>query len=191
MWATCMHGPSACSGSRGRCSYMRCRGAFYFTRIAGARCQFTTVRGVTKPRGFLHPDQHVLNTTQNSSSRAVNRRRGCFVRRASNCWRRARFSRKRSSRDLKGWPEEMPELGDHGKNRIGSPESSFAPSHSFCGCTTIWQGASRGLPKKNCFLGGAAAYDARGRLDVLVKIVNSIVSPLCKGLMSAMKPPKI
>src|SRR5438094_9062744 len=35
MWATYMHGPSACSGSRGRCSYIRCRGAFYFTRTAG------------------------------------------------------------------------------------------------------------------------------------------------------------
>ena len=28
------------------------------------RCQFTTVLGVTKTRGFLHPDQNVLNATQ-------------------------------------------------------------------------------------------------------------------------------
>ena len=40
------------------------------------RCQFTTVRGVTKTRGFLHPNQNVLNATQNSLSRAVNRVRG-------------------------------------------------------------------------------------------------------------------
>jgi len=36
-----------------------------------ARSQFTTVRGVTKTRGFLHPDQNVLNATQNSLCRAV------------------------------------------------------------------------------------------------------------------------
>ena len=40
------------------------------------RCQFTTVRGVTKTRGFLHPDQNVLNAPQNSLCRAVNRVRG-------------------------------------------------------------------------------------------------------------------
>ena len=36
-----------------------------------ARSQFTTVRGATKTRGFLHPDQNVLNATQNSLCRAV------------------------------------------------------------------------------------------------------------------------
>jgi hypothetical protein len=66
-----------------------------------ARCQFTTVLGVTNIRGFLHPDQHVFNATQNSLCRAVNRRRGCCVCRASNCRRRARFSRTRSSRERK------------------------------------------------------------------------------------------
>src|SRR3977135_3017309 len=64
-----------------------------------ARCQFTTVLGVTKTRGFLHPDQNVLNATQNSFSRAVNRRRGCCASRASSCRRRAMFSRTRSSRE--------------------------------------------------------------------------------------------
>ena len=39
-----------------------------------ARCQFTTVLGVTKTRGFLHPDQNVLNATQNNWCMAVNRR---------------------------------------------------------------------------------------------------------------------
>src|SRR5438105_6997527 len=38
-----------------------------------ARCQFTTVLGVTKTRGLLHPDQQVLNATQNSLCRAVHR----------------------------------------------------------------------------------------------------------------------
>ena len=47
--------------------------------------QFTTVRGVTKTRGFLHPDQNILKATQNSLCRAVNRRRGRCACRASNC----------------------------------------------------------------------------------------------------------
>ena len=66
-----------------------------------ARCQFTTVLGVTKTRGCLHLDQHILNATQNSLCRAVNRRRGRCACRASNCRRRARFSRTRSARQLK------------------------------------------------------------------------------------------
>ena len=32
------------------------------------RCQFTTVLGVTKMRGFLHPDQKVFNPTQGRKS---------------------------------------------------------------------------------------------------------------------------
>jgi hypothetical protein len=66
-----------------------------------ARCQFTTVRGVTKTRGFLHPQQNVLNATQNSLCRAVNRGRGRCVCKASSCRRRAKFSRTRSSRERK------------------------------------------------------------------------------------------
>src|ERR1700733_1453934 len=66
-----------------------------------ARCQFTTVQGVTKTRACLHPDHHILNAIQNSLCRAVNRRRGRCACRASNCRRRARFSRTRSARQLK------------------------------------------------------------------------------------------
>src|SRR5437879_8320827 len=66
-----------------------------------ARCQFTTVLGVTKTRGCLHPDTHIRNATQNSLCRAVNRRRGRCACRASNCRRRARFSRPRYTRQLK------------------------------------------------------------------------------------------
>src|ERR1700674_1027868 len=43
-----------------------------------ARCQLTTVLGVTKTRGFVHPDQNLLNATQNSLCNAVNRRRGLW-----------------------------------------------------------------------------------------------------------------
>src|SRR5229473_75664 len=66
-----------------------------------ARCQFTTVLGVTKTRGCLHLDQHILNATQNSLCRVVNRRRGRCACSASNCRRRAKFSRTRSARQLK------------------------------------------------------------------------------------------
>src|SRR5271154_550413 len=65
------------------------------------RCQFTTVLGVTKTRACLRPDRHILNAIQNSLCRAVNRRRGRCACRASNCRRRARFSRTRSARQLK------------------------------------------------------------------------------------------
>src|SRR6266403_35003 len=65
-----------------------------------ARCQFTTVLGVTETRGCLHADQHILNATQNSLCRAVNRRRGRCACSASNCRRRAMFSRVRSARQL-------------------------------------------------------------------------------------------
>ena len=50
-----------------------------------ARCQFTTDLGVTRMRGFLQPDQNVLNAIQNSLCRLVNRRRGRCACRASNC----------------------------------------------------------------------------------------------------------
>src|SRR6516165_5135899 len=66
-----------------------------------APCQFTTVRGVTKTRGFLHPDQNVLNATQNSLCSAVNRVRGRCACKASSCRRRAKFSSTRSSRERK------------------------------------------------------------------------------------------
>src|SRR6266849_2331602 len=66
-----------------------------------ARCQLTTVLGVTKTRGFVHPDQNVLNATQNSLWRAVNRRRGRLACRASSCRRRAKFSRTRPFRERK------------------------------------------------------------------------------------------
>ena len=87
-----------------------------------ARCQFTTILGVTKTRGCPHPDQHILNATQNSLCRAVNRRLGRCACRASNCRRRARFSRTRSCRELKAADhpaEEMSERRDHSKNLSG------------------------------------------------------------------------
>ena len=66
-----------------------------------ARCQPTTVRGVTKTRGFCHPDQRLRNMSQNSLCHALSRRRGLLACSASSCWRRARFSRIISRREPK------------------------------------------------------------------------------------------
>src|SRR5271169_288330 len=110
-----------------------------------ARCQFTTVLGVTKTRGCLHPDQHILNATQNSLFRAVNRRRGRCACRASNCRRRARFSRTRSTRQLKELTNQPRKCrSDTIMARIlaEKTKSSFAPSHSFRRCTTFWRGTT-------------------------------------------------
>jgi hypothetical protein len=118
-----------------------------------ARCQFTTVLGVTKTRGCLHPDQHILNATQNSLCRAVNRRRGRSACRASNWRRRARFSRTRSSRELKALAIQPRRCrSDTIMSGILAEKtgSSSAPSHSFRWCTTFWRGTgrefSRGMP---------------------------------------------
>jgi hypothetical protein len=100
-----------------------------------ARCQFTTVLGVTRMSGLVHPHQNVRNATQNSLCRAVNRRRGCCACRASNCRRRARFSRTRSSRAA-DQPRECRSDTIIAGIISEKSESSFSPSHSFCRCTT-------------------------------------------------------
>src|SRR5205823_7443309 len=130
-----------------------------------ARCQFTTVRGVTKTRGLVHPHQNILNATQNSLCRAVNRRRGRCACRASNCRRRTRFSRTRSARLLKELTSQPRKCrNDAIIARILPEPSKFsvAPSHSFCRCTTFWRGT--GLSKQGNpllrFLWGEAAMHA-------------------------------
>ena len=110
-----------------------------------ARCQFTTVLGVTKMRGLVHPGQNVLNATQNSLCRAVNRRRGCCACRASTCRRRARFSRTRSSRERKtltNQPRKCRNDTIMATILAEKSESSFSPSHSFCRCTSFWRGTA-------------------------------------------------
>jgi hypothetical protein len=87
-----------------------------------ARCQFTTVLGVTKTRGCLHPDHHILNATQNSLCRAVNRRRGRCACRASNCPTESQVfeDEVRPATERTDQPaEEMSERHDHGKNLSG------------------------------------------------------------------------
>src|SRR5215470_5091221 len=111
-----------------------------------ARCQFTTVRGVTKTRGFLHPDQNVLDATQNSLCRAVNRVRGRCACKASSCRRRAKFSRTRSSRERKVLTNQPRKCrSDTIMARIVAEKSEiqFFASHSFCGCTRFWRGTGQ------------------------------------------------
>ena len=96
--------------------------------------------------GLVHPDQNVRNATQNSLCRAVNRRRGCCACRASNCRRRARFSRTRSSRERKALtiqPRKCRSDAIIAGIISEKSESSFAPSHSFCRCTRFWRGTTR------------------------------------------------
>ena len=112
-----------------------------------ARCQFTTVLGVTKTRGFVHPDQIVLNATQNSLCRTVNRRRGLFSRRASNCRRRARFSRTRSSRERQALTTQPRRCRRNTimTSILSEPsESSLSPCRSSCGCTRFWRATPSG-----------------------------------------------
>src|ERR1035437_488683 len=66
-----------------------------------ARCQRTTVSGVTIINDLFQPDQTLRRTTQNSLSTELSRGRGRLACRASSCCRRARFSRRSSSRERK------------------------------------------------------------------------------------------
>src|SRR5216684_4054474 len=126
-----------------------------------ARCQFTTVLGVTKTRGCLHLDQHTVNATQNSLCRAVNRRRGRCACSASNCRRRARFSRTRSARqlsELTNQPRKCRSDTIMARILAEKTESSLAPSPSFRRCTTLWRGtaarhSTRSPPTESCWTG--------------------------------------
>src|SRR5215469_14260243 len=65
------------------------------------RCHSITLLGVTRTNGFCQPDQNLLRTTQNNLCVIESRRRGRLLCNASNCCRRARFSRARFLRDPK------------------------------------------------------------------------------------------
>ena len=147
-----------------------------------ARCQFTTVRGVTKMRGLVHPDQSVLNATQNSLCWAVNRRRGCCVCRASNCRRRARFSRTRSSRERKALTNQPRKCrSDTIMARIlaEKSESSLSPSHSFCRCTTFWRSTAPGETRtRDPLLRSYAVQNSKCRCWCRLRGSASFISPL-------------
>ncbi len=94
------------------------------------------------PPGPAHSQRNPEQFVQGSQSTA--RSLPC---RASNCRRRARFSRTRSARQLKELTNQPRKCrSDTIMARIlaEKTESSFAPSHSFRRCTTFWRGT--GLP---------------------------------------------
>jgi len=75
-----------------------------------ARCQRTTVSGVTITRACFHCSHRRLTTTQNRRSRRASLGLGFRRCTAKSCWRRARFSSRRSRRE---W-----------KNRLSRPNKS-------------------------------------------------------------------
>jgi hypothetical protein len=88
-----------------------------------ARCQRTTVLGVTKTRGFVHPDHNVLNATQNTLWIAVQstaRSLGVQSQQLlteSQVFEDEIFPRTKSPENPS---EDIPERHDHGKNLIGT-----------------------------------------------------------------------
>jgi hypothetical protein len=60
-----------------------------------ARCQRTTVSGVTMRRDCFQPDQTRRATTQKTRSRVLRLGRGRRRFRTESCWRKAKFSRRR------------------------------------------------------------------------------------------------
>src|SRR6516225_3512580 len=64
-------------------------------------------------------------------------------------------------------PEEMPERHNHGKNTIATTRISFAPSHSFCRCTTFWRGTG---DRTFYFSGGNASqlFKAVSRYEIQI-----------------------
>jgi hypothetical protein len=115
-----------------------CRERHLQYRRNPARCQPITVLGVTRMSGSFQPAQSLRNTTQNSFCRALSRRRGRFACKARSCWRRARFSRMRSSRRTESTDnpaDEVPEPRDHGQNLIGTSRNKPFATRSFSKCT--------------------------------------------------------
>src|SRR6516165_4739358 len=66
-----------------------------------ARCQRTTVSGVTRTRVFFHCDQTLLIPIQNSLSNGASIGLCFRCLKTNSCWRRARFSNSRTRREQK------------------------------------------------------------------------------------------
>ena len=66
-----------------------------------ARCQCTTVSGVTIRREFFHSVHILLMPIQNNLSKAASFGRCLRRLKTETCWRRARFSSRRSLREQK------------------------------------------------------------------------------------------
>jgi hypothetical protein len=66
-----------------------------------ARCQETTVSGLTMIKALVHPGQSRRSRIQNSLSAFLNLGRGFFRFRTPSCWRKAMISRLRLYREQK------------------------------------------------------------------------------------------
>ena len=77
--------------------------------------------------GFSQPAHSLRNTIQNNFCRALTRRRGRLARKAKSCWRRAKFSRMRPSRERKTLINQPMRCRSHEiivQNLIGNPATS-------------------------------------------------------------------
>ena len=72
-----------------------------------ARCQATTVSGLTTIRAWLHKGQNGRRRIQNARSCLLRRGRGVFLFSTPSCWRRARISRPRLYRERKKAPKQV------------------------------------------------------------------------------------
>ena len=110
-----------------------------------ARCQFTTVLGVTKMRGLVHPGQNVL--TQPGTACAGQLIDGEVVARAEPALADGEpGSRGRgppgNGKTLTNQPRKCRNDTIMATILAEKSESSFSPSHSFCRCTSFWRGTA-------------------------------------------------
>ena len=117
-----------------------------------ARCHFTTVLGVTNTRGFLRPDQHVFNATQNSSAGpSID---GEVVAQSQQLLTKGEVFKDKvlpGTKSADHRPEAMPERHVHARILSENFESCLAPSHLFCRCTTFWRSTPRDSPLVRLF----------------------------------------
>src|ERR1019366_311756 len=88
-----------------------------------ARCQLTTLLGVTSMRGSFHRVQRLRNTTQNSLCHAVSRRRGRWLCKSEELLTQGEVFQDEILAGTKGTAkpaEDVPEPYDHAKNLTGT-----------------------------------------------------------------------
>ena len=132
-----------------------------------ARCQPTTVRGVTRMSGFFQPAHSLRNTIQNNFCRALTRRRGRLARKAKSCWRRAKFSRMRSSRERKTLINQPMRCRSHEiivQNLIGNPATSRLQLIHFPSALGFDEGQGKYTITSATYSSSSESYTTRFRL---------------------------
>ena len=125
-----------------------------------ARCHSTTVLGVTRSRGFCHSAQSFLHISQNSFCMADSGRRGRLACRANSCCRRARFSRMRSSRDLKTLTTQPKRCRSHtiiAKNLTGFQQVEVSAKSLILGMRVVLTRTMRSVGKRTSLQGPISA----------------------------------